>query len=615
MTRVTRCLVLLAALWTWASPIEAASAQKDAAQKKVLVIYSTRRDTRLPTIGDRLLPRLLEDGLKQQPDFYSEYIDAARFPDPSYRRAFDSYLKLKYGATKFDVVIAAHSLALDFLAMHRLDQFPETPLVYFTEDPSTDRPSNAAGVILVPDYRGTVALARQLQPDLTHLFVVIGSGARDAVTERAARKQFESLKTNLIFTYSSGMTSEEIEFFAATLPPRSAIYYLLMYQDSASVNVNPLDYLDRLSAIANRPTYSWVDSTMDHGIVGGSLMSQESEIGAAAALALRVLAGERADAIPMTSANLSTLQVDWRQLGRWGINEARLPANATIRFRDASTFERYGPFIVGAIGLLLAQSALIGGLLAQGMKRRRAEERARASQAELQASYDRIRDLGQRLLVAQDDERARIARELHDDVGQQLTLLSLDLQRLSDLEQGTENDRERLSSNAVGRADAVVRSVHDISHRLHPQKLRLLGLVAALATIRRELPSTDVNVSFTHENVPDSVPHDLTLCLYRIAQEAMQNTVKHSRAREVAMRITGDAHELALTIVDDGVGFDMDAVRDSGLGLISMQERLEPFGGVLTIRSAPGAGTYVKAVVPLPIPEPALDPSSVRQPA
>src|SRR5262245_51867641 len=100
MTRTVSCLVLLATLSAWPPLVEAADTPKGASQKKVLVIYSTRRDTRLPIVGDRLLPRLLEAGLKVTPDFYSEYIDAARFPDSSYQSAFDTYLKLKYGGTR-----------------------------------------------------------------------------------------------------------------------------------------------------------------------------------------------------------------------------------------------------------------------------------------------------------------------------------------------------------------------------------------------------------------------------------------------------------------------------------------------------------------------------------
>ena len=170
---------------------------------------------------------------------------------------------------------------------------------------------------------------------------------------------------------------------------------------------------------------------MDHGIVGGSLLDRQARWKPSAQLAVRVLRGEPADSIPTSSPKLNVSQVDWRQLRRWGISEARVPAGTLVRFREPSVWDRYRAYILGAAAILLAQTALIAGLLVQRARRRHAEENVRASQAELRASYERIRDLGARLLNAQDTERARIARELHDDVSQQVALLEIDLELLS----------------------------------------------------------------------------------------------------------------------------------------------------------------------------------------
>ena len=144
-----------------------------------------------------------------------------------------------------------------------------------------------------------------------------------------------------------------------------------------------------------------------------------------------MLRGEPADSIPTSSPSLNVSQVDWRQLRRWGISEARVPAGTLVRFREPSAWDRYRIYILGAVAVLLAQTALIAGLLVQRARRRQAEEQVRGSQAELRTSYERIRDLGARLLNAQETERSRIARELHDDISQQLALLEIDLELLS----------------------------------------------------------------------------------------------------------------------------------------------------------------------------------------
>jgi len=326
-----RLLLPIVASIVWLGPV--ASAWAAGEQKKVLVLYSVRRDTQLATVGDRKFPDLLESGLAQKPDFYSEYIDGARFPDEDYRDAFYKYLALKYGSTRFDVVIAIHQLALDFVSAYRQELFADTPIVFLSENRSTRRLPNSAGTIAAQDYSSTLSLALELQPDTTQVFVVIGSSTHDNAMEPDARAQFAPFAPRLAFTYLSDLTTEELERRVADLPAHSIIYYLLFYQDAAGVNVNPLEYLDRLAAIANRPVYSWVDSTMDRGVVGGSLMSIDLQVGVVAALAIRVLRGEPADSIRMSAVDLRVNQVDWRQLKRWGISAARVPAGTRVTFR------------------------------------------------------------------------------------------------------------------------------------------------------------------------------------------------------------------------------------------------------------------------------------------
>jgi signal transduction histidine kinase len=219
-------------------------------------------------------------------------------------------------------------------------------------------------------------------------------------------------------------------------------------------------------------------------------------------------------------------------------------------------------------------------------------------QTQLRASYERIQDLGGRLLMAQEAERSRIARELHDDVGQQLALLSIDLEIVRGTGPEFEAETGALLNETLRRARQIAKSVHDLSHRLHPEKLHLLGLVHALSAIQQEFSLPNLNVTFQHQNVPATLPHDVILCLFRVTQEALQNIVKHSAAHHVSIDLIGTDTDLVLTIVDDGMGFDDETVTGNGLGLISMGERLEAIGGSLKLRTRPGAGTRVEVAVP-----------------
>ena len=419
-----------------------------------------------------------------------------------------------------------------------------------------------------------------MQPDLRHVFVVSGAETTNSINEPVAREQFRQFEPRLEITYLTGLPTKDLEARLSALPTRSLVYYLIVYRDRTGGELEPLAYLDRVAAIANAPTYCWVDSAMDRGIVGGRLEKSVRKRRGPGAIA-RARRGRRPhpDRVGRSECPSSRL-APAAPLGH------QRGARSSRHTRAVPRAHRLGPhrgYILGAFALLLAQSALIAGLLVHRSRRRRAEERLVASQAKLKASYDQISDLGGRLLQAQEDERARIARELHDDVGQQIALVVADLQTASDL-------GERFARAALSRAHALAKSVHDLSHRLHPVKLRLLGLPAALKGLQHELARPGVTIAFTHENVPNPLPQDVTLCVYRVVQEAVQNALKHSGAREILIHLQGSTAGLTVSVVDDGAGFDVSARMGTGLGLVSMNERLDAVGGSLKIYRQPVKG-------------------------
>jgi len=561
-------------------------------QKGVLVVYATRRDAQIVTVGDRELPRVLDQNLPEGVDYYSEFLDQARFDQKDYQAAFRNFLQSKYRGQRFDLVIAMGETPLNFLVRYRDSLFGSAPLLYFSDRPAPKYP-NTTGVIAEANYGGTLALALQLQPETEHAFVVSGARAELLDTARQQLRQFES---QLEVTFLAGLPTAELETRLRSLPPRSIVYYLVVDRDGLGEIFHPLDYLDRVVASSNAPVYSWVDSAMDRGIVGGALKDQLAETQAVGRLALRVLGGEAADSIAPVEDDLTVPQVDWRQLRRWNIAESRVPAGTVVRFRTPSAWDRFGPYFVAAAVLLIAQSVLIGTLLIQRARRRQAEADLLWNQIELRQSYEQIRSLGARLLNAQESERARVARDLHDDISQQMALLEIDLEQLA----GVVNEQAGgLMHETLHRAQEIGRSVHDLSHRLHPAKLKLIGLVAALQGLRRELSNQNIAIAFNHKDVPANIPEELALCLFRIVQEALHNAIKYSQGRHVTVDLRGRPSGLALTIVDDGVGFDVKTTWRKGLGLISMRERLEAVGGSLEVISTPGAGTRLEVAVPV----------------
>jgi signal transduction histidine kinase len=595
--RLLLVVVLTLANLAW---IDAALA---ADQKRVLALYTTRRDEQLSIIGERQLPQLLEAGLNESLDYYSEFIDIGRFSELGHAAAFRDFLRLKYLDQRFDIVIAMGGVAVEFLRTRQHELFPDTPIVFFANQ-ALGAPPNSTGVIVELKLAATLEMAADLQPGLKNVFVVTGASSRDNFWLARARAQFKPFESRFNITYLSGLTTKDLYARLAALPDRSIVYYTLVYQDGAGANFAPIEYLDHVQSVARVPTYSWVEATMDHGIVGGSLLSQQAVTEAVAALALRVLRGEPASSIPVSAPDLNVKQVDWRQLRRWGISEARIPTGTLVKFKTPNGWDRYRAYILGAVVILLAQSVLIAGLLVQKRMRRRAEIHARDNEAALRTSNERIHDLGGRLLLAQEAERARIARELHDDVNQQVALLAIDLELLRE---GRERpDAATLVEEACERAHGIAKSLHDLSHQLHPARLRMLGLVPALSGLQRELSRPDCLIDFSSDRVPNNLPHDITLCLFRVAQEALHNALTHSAAGRVSVHLIGEPGRLVMTIVDDGVGFDVDEAWRKGLGLVSMGERLESVAGTLDIQSRAGSGTRLSISVPLPAAAPEI---------
>lgn len=579
-------------------PLAAPARAQAARQKQVLVLYSTNRDSQISIVGDQDLQTMLREGLPEGVDYYSEHLDEARFSEGAQQNAVREFLRFKYAKKRLDVVIAMSDVAAAFLHENR-HLWPRSPVVFFASTRAPLPISNATGIVAPLDLSKTVTLALTLQPDVRHVFVVTGALDSERVFEDLARTQLARFTDRVNVTYATGLPTTELLARLRSLPKHSIVYYLVAGQDGAGEKFHPLRYLDTVSAAARVPTYSWVDSAIGHGVVGGSLKSQPAEVAAIGRLALRVLRGERADRIPIARMNLQVQSVDWRQIQRWGISKARVPVTTAVHFRDPGVWMRYKPYAVATTSVLLIQGALIASLLVLRSRRLRTERELTASQTQLRASYERVRHLSRRLLMAQEAERARIARDLHDDIGQQLALVSLDLQLASNSSEAPA-PRSDATANALTQLEQISRAVHNLSHRLHPAKLQLLGLVAGLKELQREFSRPDLAVTFVNNAVPNTLPEDVSVCMYRVAQEALQNVSKHSGARHASMQLTAAGPSLTLKIVDDGKGFEASTVPSTGLGLISMRERLEALRGTLTVCGHQGGGTCVEAAVEIP---------------
>jgi PAS domain S-box-containing protein len=241
----------------------------------------------------------------------------------------------------------------------------------------------------------------------------------------------------------------------------------------------------------------------------------------------------------------------------------------------------------GKVESINGKTKVIRGTVVDVTKRKMAEEA--------------VHDLSRRLMNAQEKERARLARELHDDLSQSLALLSIQLAELRGKIPGETEAACIQIDLLVSEIERLSADVHRISHELHPAKLNQLGLTSALRGFCKGIAAAhSLKVEFESEGLPRSLPGEISLCLYRVAQESLQNVIKHSGASLAKVSIKMENEEIRLVITDNGHGFNPEVAKTKeSLGLISIEERARAVDGTVRIVSLLGKGTRIEVLVPL----------------
>jgi signal transduction histidine kinase len=304
--------------------------------------------------------------------------------------------------------------------------------------------------------------------------------------------------------------------------------------------------------------------------------------------------GESPEAIPFGGEKAYVHRYDWLELKRWNIPESTIPAEGDILYKQFSTWEEHRWSIVGVFLLIVVEGVLIFGLVINLRNRHKAEGSLIKSKQELQ-------NLTTRIIDAQEKELSHLARELHDDLTQRLAGLAIDAgiieQRLKSLQVPAVQELNDMKMKLI----EVSEDVHNISRQLHPTILDDLGLVEAVKSecgvfSRR----TGIALSFAPDNMPQALPKDVSLCLYRVIQEVLKNIEKHAKTTQAQISMQGFSNSIRLLIQDAGAGFDPHAMKNkAGLGLSSIKERVGFFNGKISVKSEPGRGTEIEVFVPL----------------
>jgi signal transduction histidine kinase len=229
----------------------------------------------------------------------------------------------------------------------------------------------------------------------------------------------------------------------------------------------------------------------------------------------------------------------------------------------------------------------------------RLERQAHQRYQEIARSQRDLEQLSARLVDAQEEERRSLSRELHDEVGQSLGALLVDVARIKSQVSQHETGIQEQLTHMKGLGEKTLSTVRNMALLLRPSMLDDLGLVAAIEWQGREVSRQgQMEVDVQAGNVPDDLPDDYKICIYRVVQEALNNATRHSGAKRARVAIEWDGHTITVSISDDGQGFDSERVR--GLGLLGMEERVRRLGGKVTIHSRPREGTNIRAELPVP---------------
>lgn len=568
--------------------------------KRVLTIHGGPESFPGNARFDETITRVLFSHPTIEVDYYAEFLENEEFGELAHTSLRD-YIETKYRDRPPDVVIVNTAPAVEFALRYRAELFPGVPIVFVASTPPAEvlrgEIPGVTGVVRDPSQTETLELALKLHPRTTRVHVVAYAPAVEGYQERVSAA-LAGVSPKVTLTYANEPTLAEALAVIRQLPADSLLFFARYTPIPGGRVIMPDEELRQIVEASPVPIYNSSETNMGSGVVGGMLRSEVKTAARLGEITLRILEGAKPEDIPIEAASMSPI-FDWRQVQRWGIDPSALPAGSEIRFRVLTVWELYSFYIAGTIVVVGAQLLLIGGLLRQRARLRSAGETIRAREASLLTSYERIRQMAGRLIHAQEAARADIARDLHDDVSQKLAYVSMGV---NSLKTTAGNIQDPATQQAFAELENETRSTFDgirrLSHELHPATLRLLGLTPALRSHCEEVTKRQgLVVKFSAAEHFGAVHPDIAVCFFRIAQESIRNSIAHGGAKHVTVSLARSGDQVELTVADDGRGFDVNAVKSSGggLGLVTMEERVNLVGGDVSIVSEAGRGATVRA--------------------
>ncbi|HEU4479490.1 MAG TPA: ABC transporter substrate binding protein, partial [Pyrinomonadaceae bacterium] len=570
---------------------------------------------------ERALRSTLKNGSSAPLEIYSEY-SRNKLAGPDYEKELLALLQKKYEGKKFDVIFSIGSYAISMSLKNSAELFADTPIVFLTIDRR-----NIANLYPAPgvtgvwgeiNFKPNLELALALHPGTKRAAIIQGVSEIDKFWATKAKEDFREYQSRLEFIDLAGLTIPDMRNALAGLPPDTIVFFVSHIQDKVGNAYESPDYLRQVSPASAAPIYGTTDAHLGVGAVGGSVLSFEALGGEAGRVGLRVLAGERPEAITAHGVP-SVVIFDWRELKRWGISEQQLPRGSVVRFKVPSFWERYKWYIIGTFTLLVLQTSLIAVLLFERRRRRRAKEALDRLNAELEeriaartaALADKSKELETFAYSVAHDLKAPLrgingyTRLLIEDFSKDLNGEAQTF--LKTIQSSSEEMNELI--------DDLLAYSHIERREFKSDRIDLQPLVSAVVEQKsREL--TGGNIEFISNINGISIVADangLVQSLRNYIDNAVKFSARVSRPR-IEIGCNETVQDVVLWVRDNGIGFNMkyhdqifgiferlnrgEEYPGTGIGLAIVRKAMERMGGRAWAESEPGHGATFYLEIP-----------------
>lgn len=610
-------LLILVAWFSFESLAQLHTSHAQERRQRVLMLYPDNNLFPQSVIAGSTARKRMIERSRAPLEYYSDFLDLARFPGEAYEARLERYLADKYRDRKPDVILALSPRVLQFTIPRHGNLGFDAPVVFCCTSrarlSTLNPPNNVTGILSGLDVVKTLALAQRLQPDASRIVVIAGAIEFDRQSAEIVRRQLAPFEQKYKTEYLVGLKYDDLMDNLKQLPRDTIVILLSVFSDGAGRLFIPAEAVQEIAESATAPVYSPYESLFGSGVLGGNMDSLEQIGRDMADLTLDILAGANPSSLAPRETSGNADRVDWRQLKRWNISEKSLPPGTEVRFRQFTLWEQYRWHLIGIFAIVLAQAAIIGWLNFETFRRRRAE-------GELRKRLVEVMHLNRAAIAG--TLSASVAHELNQPLGAILSYaeaaelylkadppnLEKVQQILADIRQDDQRAADIISHfrGLLKKKEADELQEFDVNDVVR-KSLHILDAEAAKRGFTLSASQTERSLPVRADQVH---LQQVILNLAVNGMDAMQNCASGTGRMSIQTALVGDS-EVEVMIADSGMGIPPDKLSQifetfyttkrlgTGLGLSIARTIVEIYGGKIWAENRIGGGAAFRFTLPL----------------